>query len=162
ISSRAVEAMRHVHITLAVVCELNSVYCSSGSNLSLTTGHMTEMSTHSLSMIFGTASTLMLVFTTITLTHETSLSSRFVHFSSERSLLNITSDTESYPPNHRCPREVPAPCTNERQLPNQLPIYAPMDRYTSPGRPIYPGSIPKQQRCHIHEPPITQACRCLT
>ena len=49
-----------------------------GSNLSLTIGHMRKTSTHLLSMIFRTASTFMILFITISLTHETSLSSKFV------------------------------------------------------------------------------------
>ena len=64
-------------------------------------------------------------------------------FSSARSPLKIMSDTKSYPPNHRRPREVPAQYTHESQLPNQLTIYAPMDCYAA--RPNYPGPIPKQQ-----------------
>ena len=49
------------------------VYCSSGSNASLTTGHITKTST-----TFGTASTLIILFIIITLTHEKSLSLKFV------------------------------------------------------------------------------------
>lgn len=36
------------HCSLAPICELNLVFCSSGSNVSLTTGHMTNISTRSL------------------------------------------------------------------------------------------------------------------
>jgi hypothetical protein len=63
--------------------------------------------------------------------------------SSERSPLNITSDAESYPRNHRRPREVPAHYSHKCQLPNQVPIYAPMDRY--PPRRVYPRSLSEQQ-----------------
>src|SRR6266849_2894380 len=82
ISSRTDEATWHVHITLALTCELNSVYVAPGSDVSLTTGHMTKISAHSLlSKIFGTASALLKIFITTrnSLIHETSLSSKFVH-----------------------------------------------------------------------------------
>ncbi len=100
---------RHVHtITLALVCELNSAYCSSGPDVSLTTGHMTRISARSLSMTFGTASALLIQFITKNLTYETSLSSKFVPpFSSEQSPLNITSDAESYTSDHRLSKKAP-------------------------------------------------------
>ena len=60
------------------VHELNSVYCSSGSDLSLTTGHMRKTLTLSLSMTSRMASVLMIVFVTISLSNKTSLSSEFV------------------------------------------------------------------------------------
>jgi hypothetical protein len=103
ISSLTHKATRHVHVTLTFVCELNSVYLSSGSGRSSKPDHMTKMSTHSLSTILGTTSSLLILFITTTSTQETSLSSKPVcmFFFSERSPLNITSDAESYPPNHR-------------------------------------------------------------
>ena len=128
------EVMRHFCITLALVCELNSVNCSSGSKGSLTTGHMSKILTHS---IFGTAFTLMIIFIAITLTHGTSLSSKLCPPFLQSLPLKITSDAKVYPPDHRRPRWVPARHRHECQLPNQLLIYAPMDRY--PEKQIYLG-----------------------
>ena len=49
------------------------VYFSSGSNASLTTGHMTRISTHY--QRYSEVFSLLIIFITITLTHDTSLSS---------------------------------------------------------------------------------------
>lgn len=67
------------HYSYPAIGELISVHCSSGSNVSLTTGHMPKISSHSVaSTIFGTAFVLRILFITDTLTHERSLFSRFV------------------------------------------------------------------------------------
>jgi len=100
ISSRTDEETWHVHITLALTCELNSVYVAPGSDVSLTTGHMTKISAHS-----PTINDIRNGICAIEDLHNELFDPRDVvvlkvcpPISSERSPLNTTSDAESYPP----------------------------------------------------------------
>ena len=79
-SSRMDEAMRYVHITLCPGMQAKfRIYCSSGSNVSSrTAGHMMNTSTHSPLETYKMAYAAMTAFIPITLTHEMSLSLKFV------------------------------------------------------------------------------------